>query len=206
MSPFKPRPPMPYTKPTAARSKALRRLKIFPHYRAHLPTSNTACARFRIWRKELDTRSLQLDQLKNLKKMLDTLSTTLLTTTAEHQNVFALCARVHGITVSFAPPAEDVRPDSPIVISFPVRSLPAPAPAFQNDIRIHQYCVKQVDTLLELSSHDSLPLPSCSTTPTMPDCRSISPEQSFFPPPFESAILHCAPLREQAHFFTAEAY
>lgn len=201
--PFKPRPPKPLVKHTAAKSKAHRRLKIFPHYRAHLPTSNVACARFRIWRKELDTRTLQLD---HLKKMIDTLSATLLATTAEHQRVFALCAHVHGITVSFAPPPEDRRPDSPILISFPIQPLPSLPSEFQDDIHVHQSCIKQVDTLLELTSCTSSPLPSRSTTPTMTASQSESPEPLSFPPLFESAIFHCAPLRKQAHFFTCEAY
>jgi hypothetical protein len=65
--PFKPRPPMPYTPPTASYCKALCRFLIFPNYH-RMPTSNAPCAQFQIRRKELDSRILQLNQLKALKE------------------------------------------------------------------------------------------------------------------------------------------
>jgi hypothetical protein len=65
-------------------------------------TSNAPCAQFRIWRKELDSWILQLNQLKALKEMLDTFSTT-----AEYLCIFTQLAHVHHITTSFSPLSED---------------------------------------------------------------------------------------------------
>jgi hypothetical protein len=165
--PFQPRLPLPMRLSCSRAQKSLRRISIkFPNYRPNLPTPNTSCVRFRLWRKDFTTRERQLAELKALEeetyRQIDDAHKT-----AELQcAVFVLHAEVHKISVALEQITQDPHPE---LLTLTVRepaakSLPDFPPI---DLCVHaRYIACNSNTIyLELESRPS-PF-SLSLTPSL---------------------------------------
>jgi hypothetical protein len=197
--PFQPRLPLPMRRSHSRAQKSLRRISIFPNYRPNLPTSNTSCARFRLWRKDFTTRERQLAELKALEEETYRQIDDAHKTAGLQRAVFVLRAEVHKISVALEQITQDPRPE---LLTLTVRepaakSLPDFPPI---DLRVHARYIacNSNTTYLELESRPSTPF-SLSLTPSL--APSTAPSSRPTTPPLMVEISTHFPIDETATLY-----
>ena len=199
--PFQPRCPLPTLEITTRKWKSIRRIKIFPNYRIHLPTLNGPCARLRLWRKDLAAREQQLKQLKSLKEDIDKLAEVASKTSTELQRVlFCQRAQVHQISISFGLVQEGSRSESPIPVHLPPRSTNAEPPSLtRTNVHIHPRYIATTHAnpmYLELLSCPSSPVLAPSLLPTPTASPSYPSPSSPCITASDTASLHLGQIKD----------
>lgn len=212
--PFEPRQACVGAPISSKQRKSTRRLFIFPHYHAALPIGNARCARFRLRRRDLKIRELQLTQIRALHRSIQ-LVTDALNQVTELQQLFTQVAEVHQITVSYGTrlqESEDLLvecPSSPILVTFPLRSLATHQKTSPENIWFHHHHVRSSDRdgriFLELASQPTSPLSECSALsmstphqsyPSSPLTGLIGLPPLPVPLPPETDTFHCVSMAE----------